>query len=532
MGGGHMAGRAMVVMGKDYEDYLRDESRSIGTASYIIFPESEEEVREALLFAKEHELSVTVQGGRTGISGGAVPSGGLIINLSRMGKVMGLSYDEGTSTYLLTVQPGLILSVLREMLEQMEFDTSEWADADVRLLEEMKTADEWFFSPDPTETSATIGGMIACNASGARSYYYGPIRPYVHTLRVMTSSGDMIQLTRGSQRANGYAFSIKGESGEQYQGQLPTYLWNNIKNASGYYSKEGMDLIDLFIGSEGTLGILTQAEIRLIPAPESMWSMTAFFPNEQSAVDFVINARLIDLGSPKLVSLEYFDHHALNLLREQRLSSPAFSSLPEIPTSYHTAIYIEVHGSDDDVVGDAMMTLCQVMVDSGGNEDDTWIATNKREMEKLHLFRHATPEAVNLKIDERRRTNPSLTKLGTDMAVPDAHLKDVLALYHTSLDGSSLDWVMFGHIGDNHIHVNILPNNKEEYELGREFYREWAKQVITLGGTVSAEHGIGKLKVGMLKDMYGYDGIRSMQNIKTLFDPEWMLNPDSLFQKG
>lgn len=285
----------------------------------------------------------------------------------------------------------------------------------------------------------------------------------------------------------------------------------------------------MFIGSEGTLGIVSEAELRLSPAPGEMWSMTAFFEDEESAVNFVIRLREERFPEAVVAAIEYFNVHALNLLREQR-KTPAFESIPEISPEYHTAIYFELHGEDEEAVSEAMMQTCDILIEEGGDDEMTWIAVNEKEMEKLHFFRHATPEAVNLCIDERRKESPGLTKLGTDMAVPDCKLKEVIQLYSQSLKETDLEWVMFGHIGDNHIHVNILPNTMEEYEKGKAIYKNWAKEVIAMGGTVSAEHGIGKLKKSFLKDMYGEEGIEAMKAVKKEFDPQGRLNKGCLFE--
>ena len=259
-----------------------------------------------------------------------------------------------------------------------------------------------------------------------------------------------------------------------------------------------------------------------------MWSMTAFFPDEGSAIDYVQKMKETAFDNAYTAALEYFNRHALDLLREKR-KEPAFAAIAEMPGEYHTAIYTEIHGTDEDAVSEAMMIACEILVEAGGDDEMTWIATNSREMEKLHFFRHATPEAVNLSIDERRKSQPALTKLGTDMAVPDDRLMEVLAMYNQTLTESGLEWVMFGHIGDNHVHVNILPNTLEEYEQGKKLYQQWARAVIDAGGTVSAEHGIGKLKARMLLDMYGEQGMAMMASVKAVFDPAGRLNPGDIF---
>ena len=169
------------------------------------------------------------------------------------------------------------------------------------------------------------------------------------------------------------------------------------------------------------------------------------------------------------------------------------------------------------------MTAC------GGGADATWLATTDRELERLKYFRHAVPEAVNLLIDERRKTVPGLPKLGTDMAVPDAALERVWALYHEGLARHGLDYVIFGHVGNNHLHVNILPRTLAEYETGKSLYLEWAEAIVGMGGTVSAEHGIGKFKVALLQTLYGAEGVAQMRAVKRAFDPEGLLNRGNLF---
>ena len=157
------------------------------------------------------------------------------------------------------------------------------------------------------------------------------------------------------------------------------------------------------------------------------------------------------------------------------------------------------------------------------------MADTGRELERLKMFRHAVPESVNMVIDERRKTEPSLTKLGTDMAVPDAQLGAVLELYRDGLQAAGLDHVIFGHIGNNHLHVNILPRSLEEYHQGKELYLRWAHRIIAMGGTISAEHGVGKFKVALLREMVGEEAIRQMRDLKRLFDPNGVLNRGNLF---
>ena len=178
------------------------------------------------------------------------------------------------------------------------------------------------------------------------------------------------------------------------------------------------------------------------------------------------------------------------------------------------------------------MAMSELMLQCGGDQAATWLASDTREMRRLQDFRHAVPEAVNLLIDERRKREPRLTKLGTDLAVPNERLEDIIALYRRDLAAAGLEYVMFGHMGDNHIHVNIIPRTFTDYQQGNRLYKAWAASVVRMGGTVSAEHGIGKLKTALLQEMYGETGIAQMRTVKEVFDPAWRLNRGNLFERG
>jgi len=512
----------------EYSDYLSDESKRAGRAEAICFPASEEEVIFAVLWAKKKHLGITTQGGRTGITAGAVPDGGLVVNLSRMHRIPALRWSEGA--FYLTLEPGVLLSNLQESLSHGTFGTDDWSHESLDVLEKMKTGETLFFSPDPTETTASLGGMVSCNASGSRSFKYGSIRPYVSALRMVTSQGDVISLRRGTCFAKEGVFSLRTESGREITGTLPSIKSTELtKISAGYPLKPNMDLIDLFIGAEGTLGVITRIEVKLLPAPKEICGVLAFLPDERSALHFVEEIRRQPVDSlARPVAIELFGHYALDLLRRQR-EQGMFHELPELNAAFHTAVYVEYHAGDDDEIAEAIEIMCTVLDDAGGNEDDAWIADNSHERERLRLFRHAVPESVNSLIAEYKKTYPSLTKLGTDMAVPDDRLEEIITLYRTDLAAHHLEYLIFGHVGNNHLHVNIIPRNPEEYRLGKELYLSWAERVVDWHGTVSAEHGIGKLKVPFLALMYTADEIHGMMKVKNLFDPAGIFNTGNLF---
>lgn len=512
-------------LGPELEEYVRDESRTVGHAETISFPTSEDQVRDVLRELHASGTPVTVQGARTGLAAGAVPQGGHVLNLSRMDAVLGLRRGED-GIFHLRVQPGVVLANLRKALANKSVPTNGWDEESLVALDELYAGPEQFFPTDPTETSACIGGMVACNASGARSYGYGPVRPHVSALRVVLADGDVVALRRGEARAHGRSLRLVTEAGRSLSLDLPTYEMPHTKNASGYYVADDMDALDLFVGSDGTLGVVTEVELALMPAPAVVWGVSCFFETEAAALDFTVAVR------PTLAhaaAIEYFDAGALSILRSQRENSAAFASLPAVEGRFACCVYVELDCDDEDeacvelyAIGDALRAV-------GADEADTWVARTDVDRECQRFFRHAVPESVNMLIDERRRTNPAITKLGSDMSVPDERLHDVIELYRTTLAEAGLQSAAWGHIGNNHLHVNVLPRGDADFAAGKELFCSWAAEVTRMGGAVSAEHGVGKIKRGFLETMYGPEHVREMARLKCELDPAGQLGRGNLF---
>ena len=518
------------------ESYLMDESHLQGKAEHIFIPRSEADIISILQSARETATPITLSGGRTGVTGGAVPMGGWLISLSQMNNMLGLRFIADQNRFLLRCQPGASLESINTAIAGKAFPGEDnWSAEAQSALKMFRESGSYIFPPDPTEKSATLGGMVACNASGACTLYYGSTRNYVSALRIVLIDGTLLSLKRGECYADDRQFRLVLPDGVVRNGLIPRYDMPNVKNAAGYFSRSGMDLLDLFIGSEGTLGIFSEIEIMLIPAPEIILGVIAFFPSESKALTFVRAARgehISGIEKCELIkqplALEFFDYHALNLLRDQKRIDGSSSSIPALLPSAHTAVYIELATSENklDDTAEALMAL----LESCSSQSETaWTAITPEENVRLQEFRHAVPEIINQRIGERTRTSPGITKLGTDFAVPDEALFKVMTLYHEILDEKNLEYVIFGHIGNNHLHVNILPRSQQEYQKGKTIYLNMAKRVVSYGGTVSAEHGIGKLKKPFLQLMIGDAGIADMRKVKQVFDPEGRLNPGNIF---
>jgi len=510
----------------EIQPFLTDESSSTGSAEGISFPQSEAEIREALHVCRESGAPITVQGARTGITGGAVPSGGQLINLSRCSRALGMAWNDVNQRFSLTVQPGMLFSQVQKGLAEKEFNTQGWNAESLRAYRRFCAGGRWYFPADITETSASIGGMVSTNASGAKSYLYGPMRSHVAGLRVLLADGRSVSLQRGEQFAHDGAFSLSLEDGSFIKGRLPSYRMPRVKNASGYYVETDMDLLDLFIGAEGTLGIVTEITIALAPLPALSWGILIFFEDSAHALLYVQALKRLE-GKQKPAAIEYFDRACLEMIHREQVETHAHQGLPLLPAA--EAVYTEFHHASQTDMDSCVEKTANVLEKIGADLVDTWMAVTPQDLEKLIGFRHAVPESINRIIAERKRENPTLTKLGTDMAVPDEMLDWVLGLYSGSIHALGLEGLKFGHIGDNHLHVNILPRSTQEYDQGKALFLEWARQIIAAGGTVSAEHGIGKLKTAQLLAMYGEDAVAEMRALKRCFDPLGLLNPGNMF---
>ena len=516
---------------EEYTDYLRDESRIIGHAESISFPKSEEDLVAIVKYCYAHDIQINTQGARTGLAGGASPLGGHILNLGRMSKILGMRYDETTDKYYMRIQPGVLLVQVRKALENKSFNIQGWSEESIGALNRIKPH-QLFFSPDPTEPTASIGGMAACNASGSRSLLYGPTRDHINAVRVVLADGEITTLHRGEHRAKGRDFELPLASGGKFAGRLPDYDTPNTKDA-GYFIHEDMELIDLFLGSQGTLGIISELEICLMDAPKLMWGATAFFPDDYTSINYVRVLRGEELpGMPvfkhKPAALEFFDKNTLDMVVRQKALTPAFQQLQELPEVYSSAIYVEFNDSDPDSFWPVLKELTKVVEAVGGNPDDTWVADSPLELEKLLFFRHTVPETVNLTVDEKRKKEPTITLLSADMAVPDDCIVKVYEMYHNDLKNKTREWIIFGHIGENHFHPDIFPSNKQEYEEGQEIFKDWARQVSAMGGTITAEHGAGKIKRELAKIMYGEEGIEKLRAFKYTLDNKYLLGPGNI----
>ena len=422
---------------------ITDASVFRGHADEIFSPRDEEELVSVL----KRGVPVTVMGALTGVTGAAVPESGAAISTAKMNRIEILP---GRAI----VGPGALL----------------------RDVQSAAARSGQFYAPDPTENTSSIGGNIAANASGSRSFRFGATRDHVLALRVVLIDGRVVELRRG----HPLDFDVPAI-------RLP----RTTKHSAGYRLAPGMDAVDLFVGSEGTLGVVTQAELKLLPAPGELTGGVVFFRSEAAALDAVERWRHL----PELRMLEYLDAASLRLM--------------DVPQN--AALMIEFEGDCDPDM-------------TGALESESWFAISAADRERFREFRHALPEKVN---DRIRRTG--FMKLSTDYAVPLGKNREMLAIYRGTLD---LDHVIFGHIGDAHLHINTFSSTPAEFERAKAMMTDLARMAVDLGGTVGAEHGLGKRKAALLAIQYSPVEIEAMRAVKRRFDPEWLLGRGTLLSCG
>ena len=495
-----------------------------GYAAGVARPATEADVA-ALVAGASHVLPI---GAQSSLTGGATPRGELVLDLQRFDRILSIREDE------VVVQPGVPIGVLQAALER----------------------DDRFYPPAPTFDGACAGGVVATNAAGAATFKYGTTRDWVRRLTVVLATGDVLDLTRGETTAHpGGYFEVATGAGA-IRVPVPTYRMPDVaKCSAGYFAAPGMDLIDLFIGSEGTLGVVTEVTFAVVaPAPRvaMVWIP---LPTEAAAVALAGTLRTAahkawrhgPTQGVDLAAIEHLDARSLAIVREdgaaRRLQVAAPESaqaallaqfeLPADTGPTPGAAYEEIGGA---LAGDApdtpLVRLCRLLAAAGVLDHAEIALPDDRRQAQLTAVREAVPEGVNRRIGEAgRRQDAAIEKTAADMIVPFARFDESLALFHRAFDSRNLDYAIWGHISDGNVHPNVIPATMEDVVRGRQAIIECGREIVRLGGCPLAEHGVGRnpVKQALLRQLYGAEGIAAMRAVKAALDPRGKLAPGVLF---
>ena len=431
------------------EQHGRDESAftTVPPPAAVVFAESTQDVAAAVKLASEYGAPVIPFGVGSSLEGHLLAvQGGISIDLGRMNRVLSINAEDLT----VTVQPGVTRKQLNEEVKSTGL----------------------FFPIDPG-ADATIGGMSATRASGTNAVRYGTMRDNVLALEVVTASGEII---RTGTRAK--------------------------KSSAGY------DLTRLFVGSEGTLGVLTEVTVKLYPLPEAVSAAVCSFPSLEAAV--LTTIQTIQLGVP-IARVELIDHNAVRMVN-------AYSklSLREEPL-----LLMEFHGSPAGVKEQAE-TVQEIARDNGGNNFE-WASTPE-ERTRLWTARHNSYFAA---VSSR----PGCRAISTDACVPISRLAEALLESVDEADSSGIPYFLVGHVGDGNFHFGYLidPNNPDERAKAEVLNQTMVERALRLGGTCTGEHGIGLHKMDFLVTETGAATVDVMRTLKRALDPKNIMNPGKIF---
>lgn len=499
--------------------YLMDECKMRGNAERVYLPETEEELAGLMREASASATPVTVSGFRTGLCGGSVPMGGYLVSMERFSSLLGIGREDGR--YFIRTQPcvtvnHIVRTVQMKRLEGLS-DITDGACSDL-----LRDPSQYSYPVDPTEMDGSIGGNIAANASGARTFKYGPTRDWVRSLRLMLADGRTVRITRGEHTAVGRRFDCDVD-GVRFAFDIPGYDFNtSVKNAAGLYSKEGMDLIDLVIGSEGILGIIVEADLWLTEW-HPLISNIVFMPDDGSSLALIDSIRHDPVIRPEF--LEYFDTGSVELIRRTCRTDPTI--LRPIDGG-GSAVFMDLALDDD--VETKYERIFRLIRDNGGDPSMSWVSYDQYDRKRMFAFRHSVPKAIFDYVATLKDCIPAINKMGTDMSVPEEHNLTMMGYYDRILRESGLEYVVFGHMGNCHPHIEIILKDMEDLRKAKECYDVLALRAFELGGSPSAEHGIGKLKRGYIGMMYGEEGIRQIRDVKRAFDPKLILNRGNMVE--
>jgi D-lactate dehydrogenase (cytochrome) len=430
------------------EQHGRDESSfQVPPPAAVVFAESTQDVADAVRLAAQHDVPVIPFGVGSSLEGHLLAvQGGISVDVARMNKVLAINAEDLT----VTVQPGVTRKQLNDEIKSTGL----------------------FFPIDPG-ADASIGGMAATRASGTNAVRYGTMRENVLALEVVTASGETI---RTGTRAK--------------------------KSSAGY------DLTRLFVGSEGTLGVITEVTLRIYPIPEAISAAVCSFPSIEAAVRTTI--QVIQLGVP-IARVELIDHNTVRMV-----NAHSKLGLREEPM-----LLMEFHGSPTGVQEQAE-TVQEIAAEHGGNAFE-WAKTPE-ERTRLWTARHNSYFAAV-------QSRPGCKVISTDTCVPISRLADCLLDSVSEADASGIPYFLVGHVGDGNFHFGYLldPNLPHEREVAEALNHKLVARALQLEGTCTGEHGVGLHKMGFLVDEAGAGAVDMMRTIKRALDPRNIMNPGKIF---
>jgi glycolate oxidase len=441
------------------ESYARDASGLKRVPDSVARPQAIAELIETVREALVNRTPITMAGGQTSTTAASITDRGLLISTRAISRIIDVDLPQRVAR----VEPGVILGDLNRAV-----------------------ADGLAFAPDPTsDQECTIGGAIACNASGSRTLRYGPTRAHVRSVRVLLADGSIEEIRRRTHE----------------------------KNTVGYSSLH--DPVDWFVGSEGTLGVILDAEVSLVERPSRLVGLAFPFTTEADALNFVVTARESGLAPQ---CLEYFDDVSVGIVRK---SSEVLHTWA--PHS-HAMVYAEAPTNGEDPPFDAWFAIAER---SNASADDIQVFDGDAAILEARRLRHAVPAEMH------ERVATSLAhggrRVSTDWAVPYRRAAEALAVARDSARAFGVEPVTYGHLGNGHPHQNFVALDPDHVERCEKAVEQTLRAIVAMDGTFAAEHGVGKLKRRWLPLQLTPLQTRVMQSLKRELDPNGLLAPGNIW---
>jgi D-lactate dehydrogenase (cytochrome) len=516
------------------EAYLEDASnRPPGRASGLLRPANEDEAASFLRNSLAGVTPVLPQAARSSLTGGAVPAGEVVVSVERLDRIDAVRRHPGGAR--VSLGAGVRLRDLQDRLAEQG----------------------WYYPPVPTYQEAMIGGTVSTNAGGAATFKYGVTRNWVRGLRVLLFNGDVLEVERGEVVSRGgRPYRVVLSDGTECVVPVPTHRLPTLrKTSAGYHAGDPLDLVDLLIGSEGTLGLIAAITLDLVPLPPSVITGLAFLPGSSEAIRLAGELRREarrarergDALGPDVRAIEFVDERCLDLLRSH---GDARRLRIDVPPDAGAAVLVEMELAEPTGNEAAMDALEAIVEDRPGVADGPMrrlflLLARHGAVEGLQLafpedaarrqalteFREAVPKRVNEILAARGRDDPGIRKVGGDLIVPFDRLPEIFVAYEAGFHARGLEFAVWGHLSDGNLHPNLVARSAADVTEGEELQLEFAARAAGLGGCPLSEHGVGRssLKQEILRRFVGDAAIEGMRAVKRGLDPVERFAPGVLF---
>lgn len=454
--------------------YLRDTMLE-GNPDVVLRPAQTSDLKEIMKLCRTDRIPLTACGSRTSMTGSAAALSGALVATEKLNKF--ISIDDKGEAVTATAETGIPLIEFKNKLEENGL----------------------FYPIHPTSVNEILlGATIATNATGDDTFKYGPTRRWVRRMKVMLMSGEEIEFVRPKES---HPAEIKGRAG---------------------YHLEGPE-IERFIGSEGTLGIITEVTVDVLRGVPEFYSIMIPFPTNEDAISFIIRQSLSGQIKLNLRSLEFIDGTGIEIMKKHE-------DFPKLPDNAKALVYSNTEfeaGKFEESVGLWLETISKFGLDQT-LIDSTIVAASRKEKEDMHSWRHFIPEWINETY--RKFETVGGGKVGGDWWVPLKYLKEMLDWFYEISNEAKIPYIAYAHIGNGHPHTNYFTRNSRERETAKELVIKASRKAVEFGGGVAGEHGLGKIKRYLLPIQHNKAIIEKMKALKTHYDPKWLLGQGNIFE--